>query len=83
LQIRPGTSSTLPARFACKFRCIRRSDHEAEAIGEPLQAAKIRGSNGALRIGRRGDVDRDRSCQRGVIERIEVGQKPLARVVGR
>ena len=28
-------------------------------------------------IGRRGDVDRHRSCQRGVIERIEVGQESV------
>ena len=30
-----------------------------------------------MRIGRRGDVDRDRSRQRGLIERIEIGQKSV------
>src|SRR5450631_912880 len=53
-------------------------NHEAETIGEPLQTCKIaaRGHR-ALRICRRGDEDRDGSRQRGVVERIEVGEKSV------
>jgi hypothetical protein len=53
-------------------------DHEAEPVGELLEAAEIAaGRHRALRVGRRGDVDRDGSGQRGVVERVEVGQKSI------
>ncbi len=53
-------------------------NHEAETIGERLQAGEIASrGHGSLRIRRRGDEDRHRSRQSGVIQRIEVGEKSV------
>ena len=50
--------------------------HEAVTIGERLQSCKIvaRGDR-ALRIGRRGQIDRDGAGERRRVERVEIGQK--------
>ena len=79
-KIRPGTfehAARSGLRVNLRIAFVAQ-DHEAETIGELLQAAEIFAwCDGALRIGWRGDVDRHRSCQRGVIERIEVGQESV------
>ena len=59
-------------------------DHEAIMVRKSLQTGKViaRGDR-ALRIGRRGDEDRDGPRQRRLVERVEIGRNPLATVVGR
>ena len=57
---------------------------EAEAARKPGELVEIGAAgDGALRVRRRGDVEGDRARQQRVVERVEIGQEPLARVAGR
>ena len=79
-EIRPGAFQHAAGRFlGVDFRiAFVAQDHEAEAVGELLQPAEILSRcHRALRIGRRGDVDRNGSRQRGVVERVEIRQKSV------
>ena len=79
-KIRPGAFQHAAGRYLrIDFRiAFVAQNHEAEPVGELFQTAEIfPRRHGALRVCRRSDVDCDRSRQRGVIERIEVGEESI------
>ena len=80
VEIRPGTfQHAAGRRLGVDFRiAFVAQDHEAETVGQLFQAAEIfLGGHRALRICRRGEVDRDGAGERRLVERVEIRQKSV------